>query len=72
MKKAHTILAEYFSMDSQDVYEGRHHYGLTRTPVYVIGNDYYTVAKVKPGDEFGQGWQSVGEHGGRTIWESKG
>ena len=71
MKQAHTIIAEHFGMDSFDVNEGRHHYGLTRQPIYVIGDDYYAVGKAMPEDDYGTGWVAIATSGNRTIWESK-
>ena len=70
-KKAHTVIAELYGMDARDVHENRHHYGLTKQPIYTIGDDYYAVGKAKPTDEFGQGWEAVAELHGRVVWMSK-
>jgi hypothetical protein len=70
-KQAHTIIAEFYGMDSAEVYETRHHYGQTRQPIYVIGDDYFAVGKAMPKDEYGTGWKVEATHEGQNIWKSE-
>lgn len=69
-KRAHTIIAELYGMDSREVFDLRHHYGQTRQPIYVIGDDYFAVGKYKPKDEYGTGWYREGDVNGVTVWKS--
>ena len=71
MKRAHTIIAEFYGMDSRDVFEMRHHYGQTRQPIYVIGDDYFAVSNSRPTDEYGTGWKIEATREGRNIWKSE-
>lgn len=71
MKRAHTIIAEHFGMDAIDVYEGRYHYGHTRIPIYVIGDDYYAVSRERPKDELRTFTAIATLRDGRSIWEAK-
>lgn len=70
-KKTHTVIAEAYGMDSREVFEMRHHYGMTRQPIYVIGDDYYAVGKRMPSDDYGTGWAVDCQVNGATIWKSK-
>ena len=69
-KRTHTLIAELYGMDSRDVYEMRHHYGQTKKPIYVIGDDYFAAGKAKPTDSYGMGWIADGVVDGVTIWKS--
>lgn len=70
-KQAHTIIAEFYGMDSREVHECRHHYGLTKQPIYVLGDDYFAVGKSMPKDEYGTGWKAVATVDDTTIWKSE-
>lgn len=70
-KRTHTIIAEFYCMDSRDVYEMRHDYGRTIQPIYVLGDDYFAVGKAMPKDEYGTGWKAVHEANGTKIWKSE-
>lgn len=69
-KHSHTVIAELYGFDSREIHECRHHYGQTKRPIYVIGDDYFATGKTKPTDEYGTGWALEGEVNGVKVWKS--
>lgn len=70
-QQTHTIIASFFGMDAADVYSSRYQDTRTKTSIYTIDGDYYTVSNTTPTDEVGKPWTKIGEVDGRGIWESK-
>jgi hypothetical protein len=70
-KKAHTVIAELYGLDSREVFDLRHHYGQTRQPIYVLGDDYFAVSKDMPRDQYGTGWKVQDTKDGRSVWKSE-
>ena len=69
-KQAHTLIAEHLLMDSAEVYEYRYHYGLTRRPIYAIGEQYYTTGRTMPTDFSNRlRWRRVAGMGSTYVWE---
>jgi hypothetical protein len=74
---AHTALAATLSMDTKELSEYRYHYGQTKRPLYLIGDDYFTAGSVKPSAKdfngFEYRWtkysdQFFAQQASTTIW----
>lgn len=46
--KSISLIAHSLGMDIADLRDYRYHYGLTRIPLYAVGNEWFCVKRTKP------------------------